>query len=463
MPVVTGLHLAHPDAVHQLLARLGATPAEPAGLLDQPALRDAVDRSVDDAEAGLDPVPLAEAVLALVAEVGPAGAAARGWLAALALTDVDGDPARADELMLADAVLRPLLADDAPLAVLAPEWERRVPRDVLVAVGVLDGFVVTSDESALDAVERWVDELADPPETVVGVRDLDLVADDAWPAALAVLAAEPDTRAAVLAPNSYTAWWLRRHARLRGHRPGRWRLPSARGLAELYDPVPGAAGDEAVLAAAGVRADLSVADVRDAADLLARLADDRRRPDAALTAAAHAALAAAVLDGRVDPADLDPPDRVRALDGTVVDAAEAAVLDIPWFLGVLPAGEVVAGGDPRVLADLLDLPAVSEVVDGAVEGEGRPVPWGTLPEVVVACQALGVPVPEGELRCHDELWVALSHPAAGRHRVPAWQDAGGRWHAEDPVRALLAAQGAESTAEKMSAEKMLAGRGRQDP
>ena len=463
MPVVPGLHLAHPDAVHPLLARLGATPAEPAGLLDHPALRDAVDRSVDDAEAGLDPVPLAEAVLALVAEVGPAGAAARGWLAALALTDVDGDPARADELMLADAALRPLLADDAPLAVLAAEWERPVPRDVLVAVGVLDGFVVTSDESALDAVEHWLDELAEPPETVVGVRDLDLVADDAWPAALAVLAAEPDTRAAVLAPNSYTAWWLRRHARLQGHRPGRWRLPSAQGLAELYDPVPGAAGDEAVLAAAGVRADLSVADARDAADLLARLADDRRRPDAALTAAAHTALAAAVLDGRVDPADLDPPDRIRALDGTVVDAADAAVLDTPWFFGVLPAGEVVAGGDPRVLADLLDLPAVSEVVDGAVEGEGRPVPWGTLPEVVVACQALGVPVPDGELRCHDELWVALSHPTAGRHRVPAWQDARGRWHAEDPVRALLAVQGAESAPEKMSAEKMLAGRGRQDP
>ena len=58
-----GLHIADPDAVHPLLARLGATLAEPDGLLDHPALRDAVDRSVDDAEAGLDPVPLAEAVL----------------------------------------------------------------------------------------------------------------------------------------------------------------------------------------------------------------------------------------------------------------------------------------------------------------------------------------------------------------------------------------------------------------
>ena len=61
--------------MHPLLLRLGAALAEPDGLLDHPALRDAVDRSVDDADAGLDPVPLAEAVLGLVAELGPAAAA----------------------------------------------------------------------------------------------------------------------------------------------------------------------------------------------------------------------------------------------------------------------------------------------------------------------------------------------------------------------------------------------------
>ena len=93
-------------------------------------VRDAVERSVDDADAGLDPAPLAEAVLALVDELGPAGGAARSWLSALALTDVDGDPARADELVLPDAALRPLLADDAPLAVLGPEWEQRASREV---------------------------------------------------------------------------------------------------------------------------------------------------------------------------------------------------------------------------------------------------------------------------------------------------------------------------------------------
>jgi hypothetical protein len=279
------------------------------------------------------------------------------------------------------------------------------------------------------------------------VRDLDLIRDDAWPAALGLLAARPDTRAAVLAAGSYTAWWLARHALLHGHRPGHWRLPSASGTAALYDAVPETSGplpDDAVLAAAGVRADLAVADARDAADLLARLADPERHPDAALTAAAHAALAAAVVQRRVDPAELDPPDRVRALDGTVADVDDAVVLDAPWLAAVLPADEVVGGGDPRALADLLDLPTASEVVDGEVAGTGRCVSWGALAEVVVTCDTLRVGVPAGQVALHEELWVVLHRPTPGRHRVPAWRDGDGRWHAEDPVRALLAVLGTVS-------------------
>jgi hypothetical protein len=434
-----GLHVVDPDAVHPLLLRLGATLAEPDGLLDHPALRDAVDRSVDDAEAGLDPVPLAEAVLGLVAEVG-----ARDRLAALALTDVDGEPARADELMLPDAALAPLLADDLAPAVLAPEWQDRASREVLVAVGVLDGFAVVEADAAhapelgLDDVERWLDDTG--ADAVLAVRDLDLVRDDAWPAALALLAREPATRVAVLS-GGYTSWWLARHARLHGRRPGFWRLPSATALGALYDPLPATPVDGAVLRAAGVRAELTVADAREAADLLARLADPDRRPDAALVAAAHAALAEAVVDGRVDPADLDPPERVRALDGSVADVAAAVVLDTPELAAVLPPDEVVVGGDPRALADLLDLPTASEIVDGEVAGTGRAVPWGAVAEVVVTCHTLGVDVPDGELWCHDELWVVLHRRTPGRHRVPTCKDVDGRRHAGAPVRALLAELG----------------------
>ncbi|MGQ0573401.1 MAG: sacsin N-terminal ATP-binding-like domain-containing protein, partial [Pseudonocardia sp.] len=432
-----GLHVAHPDAVHPLLARLGAAPADAAALLAHPAVVAAVERSVDDADAGLGPQSLAAAVLGLLGQAGAAD------VAALALPDADGGVARADELMLPDAALRPLLADDAPLGVLDPAWAARFPRAVLAAAGVVDGFAVLADDHPagpdhdLDDEERWWDALAAPPARLVAVRDLDLVAGEAWPAALALLAADRDTRAAVLAPGSYTAWWLARHARLGGHRPGHWRLPSAPGLAALYDPVPPVAADDAFLGAVGVRATLAVTGSRDAADLLDRLADPQRRPDPALVAAAHAALAAAVRDGVLDPADVEPPSRVRALDGTVVDAGVAVVLDLPWLAAVLPAGEVVAGGDVDALAELLDLPAASEVVDARVRGQGRPVCWVDLPDVVLACAVLDTPVPAGELHRHDTLTVELRRPGGAPREVPAWRDEQGRWHAGDPLRALL--------------------------
>jgi hypothetical protein len=50
---------------------------------------------------------------------------------------------------------------------------------------------------------------------------------------------------------------------------------------------------------------------------------------------------------------------------------------------------------------------------------------------------LGIAVPPGGLLLHDELWVTVRRPLSGRFRVPTWMDAQGRWHAEDPLRALL--------------------------
>jgi hypothetical protein len=126
------------------------------------------------------------------------------------------------------------------------------------------------------------------------------------------------------------------------------------------------------------------------------------------------------------------------MDGTVVHVDVAAVLDAPWPAAVLPAGELVIGGDPVALAELLDLPLATEIVVGTVEGAGEPVTWAELGEVVVTCHTLGIDVPDGGLRRHDALWVDLRRPTAGTHRVPVWREPDGTWHAEDPVRALLA-------------------------
>ncbi len=120
--------------------------------------------------------PLARAVLALLDGADPAG-----WAGALALTDDEGAPARADELVLPDAAVRRLLHPEAPVGVLDARWTD-AGREALVAAGVLDGFAVTDVLDALDDGDRWADDHPDAP--VGGVRDLDLVADDAWPDAL---------------------------------------------------------------------------------------------------------------------------------------------------------------------------------------------------------------------------------------------------------------------------------------
>ncbi|WP_130292560.1 sacsin N-terminal ATP-binding-like domain-containing protein [Pseudonocardia sediminis] len=445
---ISGLHVAAPEAVHPLLRRLGAGDADRAALRAHPALREAVARSLDDADAGLDVEPLARAVLALLE-----GAGRESWAGALALTDDDGVPARADELVLPDAAIAPVLDPDAPVGVLAQEWTD-AGRDALVAAGVLDSFAVVTapDGGDLDLhdADAWLDEHEPGTEPVVAVRDLDLVADDAWPAALALLAGDRDTRAAVLVPGGYTAWWLARHARIGGHPASHWRTASATGLAGLYDPVPVGNGDEAVLAAAGVRDRLHVDGPGDAADLLDRLGDDRREAGPGLVVAAHAVLAEALTAERVDVADLDPPDRVRALTGAVVAAEGAVVLDAPWAAPALEGRGLVTGGDPDVLAELLDLPLASETVRGkpSEPAAGTPVRWAEVTEVVVACHTLGVGVPDGELVRHDELRVDLTAPEQRRITVAAWPGADGRWHASDPLRALVGALSTTSRARK---------------
>jgi hypothetical protein len=69
-----------------------------------------------------------------------------------------------------------------------------------------------------------------------------------------------------------------------------------------------------------------------------------------------------------------------------------------------------------------------------VLGPGRSAAWADLVEVVAACAAVGLPVPDGELMLHDVLQVR----AAGTvHEVPWWVTDSGIVHAADPLCAFL--------------------------
>lgn len=439
---IPGLRLVHPQAEHPLLLRLGAQRCDAHQLLQSPQLREAVERSVEDAEAGLDTEPLAAAVLALLAG---AGGDPPSWLGALALPDEHGLPCRADELVLPDGVLRPVLAADSPLGVLADRVARAHPRAALTAVGVLDGFGVLADDEptapdhGLPQERDWWSALPQPPARLLAVRDLDLVADDAWPAALGLLAADVGTGRALR--GEYTRWWLARYALLAGRAPRHWRLGAAADLAGLYDRAPELGLADDLLVCAGVRTVLSVADSDDAADLLLRLADPERAIAAATVRAAHAALAAALLDDLVDPDELPATRLVRAVTGEVVPAEDAYVLDQPWLAGVADPDLTVAGGAPDALAELLDLPLASERLSATVVSSGREVPWAALPEAAAACERLGRAVPGGTVVLHDPLIVRTAD--GQRHDVTYWYD-GRLVHAADLVHALLWADPSET-------------------
>ncbi|MBO0821163.1 MAG: hypothetical protein J2P26_09965 [Nocardiopsaceae bacterium] len=100
-----GLRVVDPDAAHPLLARLGAVEATPRSVLADPATRAAVENSLDSE----DPLPVAEAVLGLVAatELEPGELP---WLSSLALPGADGDWYPADELLLPASPLAEVVA-----------------------------------------------------------------------------------------------------------------------------------------------------------------------------------------------------------------------------------------------------------------------------------------------------------------------------------------------------------------
>jgi hypothetical protein len=189
--------LAH---AHPLLLRIGAGEATASALLEEPAVREAVEQQ--------ESVELADAVLALVAEAG-----GRTFTADLVLSDDEGEPACAADLVLPGAPLVDVLLD-SPLLV-GPSWVQRWGVETLIACGV--GWLprLTDNPLLLSDSEEWFDSLPAPPELVLGVADLDLLR---WPEALALLESDQACLAAMQEPvrcldgslvQSYTAWWVR--------------------------------------------------------------------------------------------------------------------------------------------------------------------------------------------------------------------------------------------------------------
>ncbi|MFC8759217.1 sacsin N-terminal ATP-binding-like domain-containing protein [Streptomyces sp. NPDC057193] len=421
-----GLKVAHPEAAHPLLEKLGALPATPRAVLTTPQVRAAVAASLDAGEIwdedgdALDADELAETVLALVrdAELDPGE---EPWLAALALPDEDGELSPAGELVLPGSAFAAVMREDE-LAHVDADLAARWGEQPLAACGVLATFALVratdllldpdevepregdypepDDAGLLDAVDVWCEDVLDrlpespvPPVAteIVAVRDLDLVDDDAWPQALALLA-QPPLRDALTQPvrvllpdgttetvRSYTAWWLRDHPVLDGRRPAGLRAAGTDPLLiGLYDSAD-ATGfeDEQVLRALGVRTSVSALldEPGGAAELLTRLADPSREVSPVQLHALYTALA------DLDPEQVTLPDELRAVvDGTlaVVDASEAVVADAPDLLPLagglplLPVSPSRAGD----LAELFQVRRLSETVEAEVttEGEEHEVP-----------------------------------------------------------------------------------------
>ncbi|MFC9438003.1 sacsin N-terminal ATP-binding-like domain-containing protein [Nocardia sp. NPDC057030] len=413
--------LVHPEAAHPLLARLGARSATAEDLLSEPDLRAELEDHPDDADT-------IDAVLRLAVLADPTALPA--WLSLIELPDVDGELRPADELLLPDAPLRELLVEDSPFRAIDPAVVDGYGAQALRAIGVGWDFTVvteadpTGPDHDLDDEDRWWSTLADDPPEFAAIRDLDLVDDAAWPEALWQLASAPRTRRLLTDRNGYTAWWLRTNARIDGTPLGLMRHPSDTEFAGLLPTfaVPGLADDATAMRA--ILADSSVITPDLATALLNALADPSKTPTPEVVSRTHGTLAAAVAEELLDLTDLALPDRVRALSGEVIDPAQALVLDQPWFGLAVPPNRLVAGDlqTAPALANLLDLPLVSESVTAEISSTGRRTTWSDEPLGVVLRQLFSLPRQAGDLVLHDDLRVRLHGAIEATASVPWWRD-----------------------------------------
>lgn len=401
------LRVVHPaacaGAARDILRTLGAVEGTPRGILGDPGVADAV----TDPEAPADAAAIAQAVLTLVRDTGLAPeqlARELPWLTDLLLPDTEGDLVPAGELLIPDGPLARIMEPDAPFGVLAHEVADAWPADVLAAVGVLRTFAVLHGEEVtldgddpvlleLDATDRWVEDVADrTPTEMAGVpltlrdftavRDLELVAEEAWPEALAELARPPLAGIVHAAEPNYTRWWLSRFAVLpstAGDRfsPAELLLPGAdpvlAGVYEQAAAVPGVPDE--LLRMVGCRdrvADI-LADPDSTLDLLDRLGDADRDVSWPAARALYVAAAVALVEHPWHDDGFEPPLTVRTPEG-IVPTGEAVVLDAPDLLPLL-AGRPGLRVPPRVagaLADMLAVPLASHLCAASVPAGGTP-------------------------------------------------------------------------------------------
>ncbi|WP_327635647.1 hypothetical protein OHB24_37395 [Kribbella sp. NBC_00482] len=466
-----GVRVVHPDAVDPVLERLAAIPATPRSLLEDGAVRAAVQHSAD----ADDPDAIAHAVLSLVA-ADPTQADGLWWLSDLVLRDADGDLVPANALVVDGSGAQAVLDADE-VAPLAAEVLDRYGLPALEAVGVLAslGVVSASDVALdrlpealqdLDGIEDWAYDVA-PDGSRYGagvgeleaIRDLDWITDDNWPKALELLGSEPELRRAlvtqvrVVGPDdrplgvpSYAAWWIREHVLLDDGQPlaGRADPDAEPVLATFLDEAPAwtAGLDPEVRTAVGLVRDVGDLDADGIGLVLDRLADPERDVDEASILRLWNRLGTMALFPGAAPTQV----RVLDTDGAtrVTDAEGAVVVDGPMWVQREDLGGFVIGSGAAAdgLSDLFDVPLAQEVAEGKIDGEG------TAAEVPAIVRELVPEVPATWWE-HEELtvdgvevswWVdadGAPHAATfdGLAKALAW--AAGRWDQRHVIRAVL--------------------------
>ncbi|GAA1456740.1 sacsin N-terminal ATP-binding-like domain-containing protein [Williamsia maris] len=430
---ISWLPTVHPDAAHPLLERLGARRMTVGEIVDDPALRAAIDTADDDA--------VTEEVLALLAT--DPHAPVPDWLGGLLVPDTDDELRPADELLLPDSPVASVLATDSPFGIVDAATVHRHGPEVLRRIGIGWGFTLITDELPagpdhdLPDESRWWDSLDTEPQQMAAVRDLDLVDPDRWRRALSLLVDDPAIAATLADRTGYTAWWLRTFAEIDGRPLGHLRAPDDVDLSGLLDPIDHPDADKF----AGALAGPTIESDDHAAIVLRHLGDPDRVIAPGIAAQAHSALVLAHRRRIIDLDRLDAPTAVRTLAGTTSDTA--LVLDRPWLMQVLDPAETVICAPPidsdiaAGLATVLDIPTASEELHTEiVDHDARSSTWRDSPTALADAITRGVPAASGAVMIHDRLRIEVRR---GERRdvvdVDWWVDDTGIHHLVAPAPA----------------------------